>query len=812
MFEQFTERARRIVIIARQEAARLQQGAISTEHLLLGVIRDNGGIGVNAIKRMGININILKLEIEKYLPIGRNTIMDADIPFSAQSKKVLEFAVEEAKLTNQHYVADEHILIGLMREQKGKAFDILSAMGITLPIVREEINRVVAGRIDGTDDPPRQMSRNKIPTPTLDEFGRDLTRHAVEGKLDPVIGRDAEIERVVQVLCRRTKNNPVLIGEPGVGKTAIAEGLAQRIASRDIPEILANKRLISLNLGMLVAGTKYRGQFEERMKNVMREITENDNVIIFIDEIHTIIGAGGAEGSIDASNMLKPSLSRGELQCIGATTLGEFRKYFEKDAALERRFQTVLVNEPSIEDSVHILRGLRDRYEKHHRVRITDESIEAAIKLSTRYITSKFLPDKAIDVIDETCARARISKVVLPDHLKRMESRSLQLREDQQEAVGSQDFETAARLRDEQEKLIARLEKEKQKWKQEQEKVEPVIDEEEVAGVVSLMTGIPLRKLQENETAKLLSLEDELHRRMVGQNEAVTAVAKAIRRSRVGLQAATRPIGAFLFLGPTGVGKTELAKSLAEHLFDNEEALVRFDMSEYMEKHAVSRLVGAPPGYVGYEEGGQLTEKVRRRPYSVILLDEIEKAHPEIFHILLQIFDDGRLTDSYGHVVDFRNVIIIMTSNAGARMIGADKQMGFGAEASRSHQTIDFERMKDSVMGEVRKIFTPELINRIDEIVVFHPLEDDHLRQIIYLLLETLNRRLDERKLRLQLTEEACDFLLRKGHDKIYGARPLRRVMQKFIEDHLAEELLRGKFKKRKNLKIVVDGDQLKFK
>ncbi|ADU64999.1 ATP-dependent Clp protease ATP-binding subunit [Desulfurispirillum indicum] len=811
MFEQFTERARRIIIIARQEAARLQQGSISTEHLLLGIIKDNGGIGVNVIKRMGININILKLEIEKYLPIGRNTIMDADIPFSAQSKKVLEYAVEEAKLTNQNYVADEHILIGLMREQKGKAYDILSAMGLSLPHIREEINRVIAGRPD-LDSMNRTIQSRKAPTPTLDEFGRDLTKLAAEGRLDPVIGRDSVIERVIQVLCRRTKNNPVLIGEPGVGKTAIAEGLAQRIASRDIPEILASKRLISLNLGMLVAGTKYRGQFEERMKNIMREITENDNVIIFIDEIHTLIGAGAAEGSIDASNMLKPSLSRGEIQCIGATTLAEYRKYFEKDAPLERRFQTVLVSEPSDDDTVEILKGLRERYEKHHHVRITDPAIVAAISLSTRYITNKFLPDKAIDVIDEACARARIYKVILPDNLKKMESRSQQLREEQKDAIGKQDFETAAKLRDEQEKLIIRLEKEKLEWKKEQEKIEPVIGEEDIASVVSLMTGIPLQKLQERETQKLLSLEDELHKRMVGQDEGVKAVAKAIRRSRVGLQSATKPIGAFLFLGPTGVGKTELAKSLAEHLFDNEDALVRFDMSEYMEKHSVSRLVGAPPGYVGYEEGGQLTEKVRRRPYSVILLDEIEKAHPEIFNILLQIFDDGRLTDSYGHVVDFRNTIIIMTSNAGARMIGADKQMGFGKDATRSHSVIDFDRMKENVMGEVRRIFSPELINRIDEIVVFHPLEESHLRQILHLLLETMNRRLKDRQLRLQLTDEACDFLLQKGYDKIYGARPLKRVMQKFVEDTLAEELLRGKFKNRKNLKITVENDQVKFK
>ncbi|WP_027389780.1 ATP-dependent Clp protease ATP-binding subunit [Chrysiogenes arsenatis] len=802
MFEQFSERARRIVIISRQEASRLQQGAISTEHLLLAMIKDGGGIGISVIKKLGINLNILRLEIEKYLPLGRNTIMDADIPFSAQSKRVLEMAVEEAKAAGQHFVADEHILIGLLRERKGKAFDILNALGMSLEQVREEVTRTLKANLATDEKTTNPTTKAPTATPTIDEFGRDLTRYAAEGKLDPVVGRDSEIERVVQVLCRRTKNNPVLIGEPGVGKTAIAEGLAQRITDRDVPEILVDKRLISLDLGMLVAGTKYRGQFEERLKNIMREIVEDDNVIIFIDEIHTLVGAGAAEGSIDASNMLKPSLARGEIQCIGATTLNEYRKYIEKDGALERRFQTVLVNEPNFDDTVRILKGLRDNYEKHHRVQINDEAIVNAVSLSTRYITSKFHPDKAIDVIDETCARTRISHLSLPDSLKNMEAKIVQLHEKQQVAEAHQEFDKAAKARKDHKKLSEEFQQKKQAWKKEREAIEPIVGAEDIATVISLMTGIPLQRLQEKETAKLLRLEDELHKRMVGQDEAVSAVAKAIRRSRVGLQSPQKPIGVFLFLGPTGVGKTELAKSLAQLLFDNEEALVRFDMSEYMEKHSVSRLVGAPPGYVGYDEGGQLTEQVRRRPYSVVLLDEIEKAHPDIFNILLQVFDDGRLTDSYGHVVDFRNTIIIMTSNAGARMIGKDKRLGFGQEVTTDQEAINFDRMKDNVMTELRNLFSPEMLNRIDEAVVFHPLEESHLKQILFLLLEQLNRRLVDRNLKLLLQDDAVEFLLQKGYDKIYGARPLKRVMQKFVEDTLAEEMLRGKFKGRKNLKI----------
>ncbi len=793
MFERFTDRGRKIIILAREEAERHQNDYLGTEHLVLAILRETDGVALAVIKKMGLSPEQIRLEIERNLPGGGSTMTFGEIPFTPRVKKVIEYAIEEAKLLGHNYIGSEHLLLGLLREEEGMGGKIMRSLGANLLTARQLTMSLLK------KSAPREKDK-KSNTPALDEFGRDLTQLATEGALDPVIGRQDEIERVLQILCRRTKNNPVLIGESGVGKTAIVEGLAQRIVASEVPDHLLNRRVIALDLGSLVAGTKYRGQFEERLKVVMKEIVNAGNVIIFIDELHTLVGAGAAEGSIDASNMLKPALARGEVQCIGATTLDEYRKHIERDAALKRRFQPIQVHPPSIEETVRIIKGLRDRYEEHHNIEITDDAVVEAVRLSDRYITDRFLPDKAIDVIDEAGSRAKLMTYSLPAELRALEQELKKVSKDKDLAIRLQNFEEAVRLREEEERLRKLLEESKREWKKNQEKSRPQIVKEDVAYVVSKMTGIPLFKLEEEETKKLLLMEEELHKRVIGQDEAIKAVARAIRRSRAGLKGEKRPIGSFIFLGPTGVGKTELARTLAEFMFDNEDALIRIDMSEYMERFSSSRLVGAPPGYVGYEEGGQLTEKVRRRPYSVVLFDEIEKAHPEIFNMLLQVLDDGCLTDSLGRKVDFKNTVLIMTSNIGARLIDKGKGLGFQKES----ETDQYARMKEGILSELKRTFNPEFINRIDEAVVFHPLERAHLAKIVDILVQEVNRRLTERGIRIELTPEVREWLIQEGYQPTYGARPMRRCVQKNIEDPLSEELLRGRFKDVKKVKVVL--------
>ncbi|WP_439743963.1 ATP-dependent protease ATP-binding subunit ClpC [Bacillus pseudomycoides] len=801
MFGRFTERAKKVLALSQEEAIRIGHNNIGTEHILLGLVREGEGIAAKALIALGLSPEKVQKEVEAL--IGRGTEMSQTVHYTPRAKKVIELSMDEARKLGHSYVGTEHILLGLIREGEGVAARVLNNLGVSLNKARQQVLQLL-GSNEATSGHQGGASANAN-TPTLDSLARDLTVVAREGRLDPVIGRSKEIQRVIEVLSRRTKNNPVLIGEPGVGKTAIAEGLAQQIVNNEVPETLRDKRVMTLDMGTVVAGTKYRGEFEDRLKKVMDEIRQAGNIILFIDELHTLIGAGGAEGAIDASNILKPSLARGELQCIGATTLDEYRKYIEKDAALERRFQPIHVDEPSLEESIQILRGLRDRYEAHHRVSITDDAIEAAVKLSDRYITDRFLPDKAIDLIDEAASKVRLRSYTTPPDLKELEVKLEEIRKEKDAAVQSQEFEKAASLRDMEQRLREKLEDTKRQWKEQQGKENSEVTVEDIANVVSTWTRIPVSKLAQTETNKLLNLESILHDRVIGQDEAVVAVAKAVRRARAGLKDPKRPIGSFIFLGPTGVGKTELARALAESMFGDEDAMIRIDMSEYMEKHSTSRLVGSPPGYVGYEEGGQLTEKVRRKPYSVVLLDEVEKAHPDVFNILLQVLEDGRLTDSKGRTVDFRNTIVIMTSNVGAEALKRNKHLGFNVQ----DESRDYSDMKGKVMDELKKAFRPEFLNRIDEIIVFHMLEKKHIQEIVTLMVNQLVNRLKEQEIELELTSTAIEAIADKGFDREYGARPLRRAIQKHVEDRLSEELLKGAIEK--GQKVVFDAEGESF-
>ncbi|MGF7186344.1 ATP-dependent Clp protease ATP-binding subunit ClpC [Desulfitispora alkaliphila] len=813
MFDKFTERAHKVLQLAKEEAVKMQHDAIGTEHLLMGLILEGQGVAARVLMDLGIDLNSIKIKVEEAMGKGETSV--SEVGLTPRSKRVLELALEEARSLGVNYVGTEHILLGIIREGEGVASQLLASLGADSEKVRKKLLEMLGyqqqqiqqqqhpgihiigmGNQEQHACPNAQKPKGRgngntnSNTPTLDQYGRDLTILAKEDKLDPVVGRKAEIERVVQVLSRRTKNNPCLIGEPGVGKTAIAEGLAQLVVDRNVPETLLDKRVVTLELSSLVAGTKYRGEFEERLRKVTEEIRAAGNVILFIDEIHTLIGAGAAEGAIDAANILKPALARGELQCIGATTLDEYRKHIEKDAALERRFQPITVGEPTTEEAIKILMGLRDRYEAHHSVKITDEAIKAAVELSNRYITDRYLPDKAIDLMDEAASKVRLQAYTTPTDLKDVEAQLEEVQKEKSAAINSQEFEKAAKLRDKEQELKQKLQEEKSSWNKRKGQEDLKVTEEEIANVVSGWTGVPVEKLTEEETERLLKMEGVLHQRVVGQDEAVTSVAKAVRRARAGLKDPKRPIGSFFFLGPTGVGKTELARVLAEALFGDEDLMVRIDMSEYMEKHSVSRLVGAPPGYVGYEEAGQLTEAVRRKPYSVILLDEIEKAHPEAFNILLQVLEDGRMTDNKGKIVDFKNTVIIMTSNVGAQMIkNSSRKMGFATE-----QDEKYKNMKDKVLEELKKAFRPEFINRVDETIVFHSLEKEHLKKIIELMLKQLVDRMEEKGIGVEVTEAAKELLVDEGYDEAFGARPLRRTIQNKVEDNLAEELLKGSF------------------
>ncbi|ACV59744.1 ATP-dependent Clp protease ATP-binding subunit [Alicyclobacillus acidocaldarius] len=799
MYARFTERAQKVLALAQEEASNLNHPGVGTEHILLGLIREGEGIAAKALQMLGVQADKVQQEIERM--VGRGQTPVTAMTYTPRAKKVIELSIDEARKLGHSYVGTEHLLLGLIREGEGVAARVLANMNVNLNKARQQVLQLLGGdAMDIAGDKDASVG-----TPTLDSLARDLTQMARDGKLDPVIGREKEIERVIQVLSRRTKNNPVLIGEPGVGKTAIAEGLAQRIVTGDVPETLRNKRVMVLDMGTVVAGTKYRGEFEDRLKKIMDEIRQAGNVILFIDELHTLIGAGGAEGAIDASNILKPALARGELQCIGATTLDEYRKHIEKDPALERRFQPIMVDEPSPEEALEILKGLRDRYEAHHRVKITDEALEAAVKLSDRYISDRFLPDKAIDLIDEAASRVRLRTHTAPPNLKELEQKLEKVRSEKDAAVQSQEFELAASLRDEEQKIKEELERLKETWQKTQQLDDVRVTAEDIAHIVSSWTGIPVQQLQQDESERLLNLEKILHERVIGQDEAVEAVAKAIRRARAGLKDPKRPIGSFIFLGPTGVGKTELARALAEALFGDEDALIRIDMSEYMERHSTSRLVGSPPGYVGYEEGGQLTEKVRRKPYSVVLLDEIEKAHPEVFNILLQVLDDGRLTDGKGRTVDFRNTVIIMTSNVGAEELRKGGALGFKREEDK------YLGMKDKVMDELKRTFRPEFLNRIDEIIVFHPLDETHIERIVDKMVDNLKRRLKEQEIEFELTDEAKKFLAKVGFDPQYGARPLQRAIVRNVEDLLSSALIAGEIKKGDRVLLGVDGDKLRI-
>ena len=785
MFNRFTQRAQKVLQLAQEEAIRMKHESIGTEHILLGLIREGGGIAAKALEAIDVNTQLIEEGIKELVGVGEKDVGPI-VHYTPRAKKVIELSVDESRKLGHSYIGTEHLLLALIREGEGVAARVLGNAGVSLNKARQQVLQLLGSneQASNTGSSPNASAN----TPTLDGLARDLTQVAREGSLDPVIGRSKEITRVIEVLSRRTKNNPVLIGEPGVGKTAIAEGLAQQIVNNEIPETLRDKRVMVLDMGTVVAGTKYRGEFEDRLKKVMDEIRQAGNVILFIDELHTLIGAGGAEGAIDASNILKPSLARGELQCIGATTLDEYRKYIEKDAALERRFQPIQVDEPTVAESILIIKGLRDRYEAHHRVKITDEAIEAAAVMSDRYISDRFLPDKAIDLIDEAGSKVRLRSYTTPPDLKELEDRLESARNEKNAAVQSQAFEKAASLRDAEQKLKDQLDKTKKEWKEKQGKEESEVTVEDIAAVVSMWTGVPVSKLAQTESEKLLNLEDLLHNRVIGQEEAVTSISKAIRRARAGLKDPKRPIGSFIFLGPTGVGKTELARALAEAMFGDEEAMIRIDMSEYMERHSTSRLVGSPPGYVGYEEGGQLTEKVRRKPYSVVLLDEIEKAHPDVFNILLQVLEDGRLTDSKGRRVDFRNTVIIMTSNVGAEELKYNKYVGFNLQDGKT----DYKDMKAKMLGQLKKAFRPEFLNRIDDMIVFHSLEREDLRKIVNLMSQQLVDRLKEQHIDLELTDAALEKIAKEGYDPEYGARPLRRSLQKHVEDRLSEELLKG--------------------
>ncbi len=802
MKNNFSSRVQMVIQFSREEALRLGHDYIGTEHLLLGLIREGEGIAVEILKNLGTDLDDIKRAIEDNVKSTGETMTIGNIPFTKRAERILKMAYVEAEKYKSDIIGTEHLLLALVKEKDGVAAQVLMNFEITYDSVREELENILRGTPSSKEE---MQQRSK--TPALDHFGRDLTELARKGSLDPVIGRDMEIERVAQILSRRKKNNPVLIGEPGVGKTAIAEGLALRIIERKVPRILHNKRVVTLDLGAIVAGTKYRGQFEERMKAIMNELSRAKDVILFIDELHTIVGAGGASGSLDASNMFKPALSRGELQCIGATTLDEYRQYIEKDGALERRFQKIMVDPPSPEEAIEILNGLKDRYEQHHHVKYTDEAIIASVKLSERYISDRYLPDKAIDVLDEAGARVHLANIVVPKEITQLEEEIKEVRKEKDRVIKDQEFEQAAVLRDKEKRLNRKLEAAKRKWREQEDQIFSTVSEDDIADVVAMMTGIPVRRVAQSETEKILKIEDVLKKRIVGQDNVIKLLSKAIRRTRAGLKDPNRPIDSFIFLGPTGVGKTQLAKELAKYLFEKDDALIRLDMSEYMEKFSVSRLTGAPPGYVGYEEGGQLTEKVRRHPYSVVLFDEIEKAHPDVFNILLQILDDGQLTDGLGRKVDFKNTILIMTSNAGAREI--KKSGGFGF--SNDPESIDFDKMKGKILDEVKRLFNPEFINRLDEIVIFRSLTRDSMDAIVDIVIREMLDKVADREIDITLTKGAKEFLIDKGFDEKYGARPLKRVIQKFIEDPIAEEILKGKFADGSVIQVKRKGDGLEY-
>ena len=824
MYERFTDRARKVMQLANQEAQRFNHEYIGTEHVLLGLVKEGSGVAANVLKNLDVDLRKIRIEVERIVQpgAGGDQVVMGRLPHTPRAKKVLDYSIEEARNLNHNYVGTEHLLLGLLREQEGVAAQVLMNLGLKLEDVREEVlnllghnpmpneNEPSGGERGGSEG--RSSGRQKSKTPALDSFGRDLTELARTNKLDPVIGRANEIERVIQVLSRRTKNNPVLLGEAGVGKTAIVEGLAQLIVDSNVPELLRDKRLVVLDLAMMVAGTKYRGQFEERIKAVMNEVRRAKNTILFIDELHTLVGAGGAEGAIDASNVLKPALARGEIQCIGATTLDEYRKYIEKDAALARRFQEIIVNPPSGVEAIEILKGLRDRYEAHHRVQITDGALKSAVELSERYISSRCLPDKAIDVIDEAGARIRLKAMTRPPDLKEIDDQIEKLNQEKESAVAEQDFEKAAALRDQADKLKKKKDTVTKEWREKAKETDGVVDDEVIAEVVSKMTGVPLRKVGEDETKRLLKMEQELHGTVVSQDEAIKAIAKAVRKSRAGLKDPKRPIGSFIFAGPTGVGKTLLAKSLAKFMFGDENAIVALDMSEYMEKHNVSRLVGAPPGYIGYEEGGQLTEKIRRKPYAVVLLDEIEKAHPDVWNMLLQIMEEGRLTDNVGRVVDFKNTILIMTTNVGAETIITPDDLSSVLTRHRKVEAeVGYQEMKKKLLEQMGKVFRPEFLNRLDDIIVFRSLTKANLTQIVDMELSKVSKRLTEKGLTLTVTAEAKDFIIEKGSSTDYGARPLRRAVEQYLEDAMSEALLKGEFEGKDTIVVVVgeaDGEK----
>ncbi len=820
MYERFTDRARKVMQLANQEAQRFNHEYIGTEHVLLGLIKEGSGVAANVLKNLDVDLRKIRLEVEKLVQSGPDMVTMGKLPQTPRAKKVIEYSMEEARNLNHNYVGTEHILLGLLREQEGVAAQVLMTLGLKLEDVREEVLNLLghgegeedAGRPAGVGGSGEPQRSGKSKTPALDSFGRDLTELARQNKLDPVIGREDEIERTMQILGRRTKNNPVLLGEAGVGKTAIVEGFAQQVVEGNVPELLMDRRIVVLDLAMMVAGTKYRGQFEERIKAVMNEVRRAKNTILFIDELHTLVGAGGAEGAIDASNVLKPALSRGEIQCIGATTLDEYRKYIEKDSALDRRFQVVMVEPSSKKETIDILKGLRDRYEKHHHVQITDDAVAAAVELSSRYITGRCLPDKAIDVIDESGARIHLKSMTRPPNLKEIDEEVERLNKEKEEAVAGQDFEKAAALRDQADKLKDKKRAITNEWREKSRETDGVVDEDVIAEVVSKMTGIPLTRMTTEDSMRLMKMEEELHKRVISQEEAIKSISKAVRRSRSGLKDPKRPTGSFIFAGPTGVGKTLLAKVLAEFMFGDEDALIQLDMSEYMEKHNVSRLVGAPPGYVGYEEGGQLTEKIRRRPYAVVLLDEIEKAHPDVFNMLLQMMEEGRLTDSFGRNVDFRNTIVIMTTNAGAEAIKNEAAFGF----QKPDDDASYENMKERVQEQIEKVFRPEFLNRVDDVIVFRHLTADDLCEVIELELAKVRERLEERGLTLVLSDEAKQFLVKRGSNLDFGARPLRRAIENCVEDPLSEELLKGEFQGMDTITVAVkeagDKKQLFFK
>ena len=813
MFDRFTDRARKVMALARKEAQRFSHDFIGTEHILLGLVQEGSGVAANVLKNLDVDSGKIRAEIERQVQGGHSIVHMGQLPFTPRAKRVLELCQEAAKELRHNYIGTEHLLLGLIREEQGVAATVLKDLGLRLEDVRSEVLEIL-GAVEGDVEidvepeskPVGQKSRNSK-TPALDSFGRDLTEMARAGSLDPVIGRFDEIERVMQVLARRTKNNPVLLGEPGVGKSAIVEGLAQEIIAGDVPEILRDQRIVVLDLALMVAGTKYRGQFEERIKAVMTEVSRVKNVILFIDELHTLVGAGGAEGAIDASNVLKPALSRGEIQCIGATTLDEYRKHIEKDGALERRFQSIIINPPTRDQSVEILKGLRDRYEAHHRVRYTDDALEAAVDMAVRYINGRFLPDKAIDVIDEAGSRIRLRHSTRPPDLKQLEKEIQELDKEKEASVAQQDFERAANLRDKASRLKQKREEDLKAWRARADEISGCVDEEDIAETVAKMTGIPLTRIDSGEADRLLHMEDELHESVISQHDAIQRISRAVRRSRSGLKDPGRPVGSFLFLGPTGVGKTLLAKTLAKFLFGEEEALIQVDMSEFMEKHNVSRLVGAPPGYVGYEEGGQLTEKIRRRPYSVVLLDEVEKAHSDVFNMLLQIMEEGHVTDSFGRRIDFRNVVLIMTSNIGADLIKNQSSLGF----RNTGEGRDTEQMRKEVMSEVEKFFRPEFLNRLDDSIFFKPLYREDLDLIIEIEMREVMNRIKEKGIELIVTDEAKEFLIDKGYNPDFGARPLRRSIQQYVEDSLAEEILQGNFPKGSVIRMEVADDEILF-